>query len=204
MSGDGSTGTRNTDGGNERAEIEEFPALPGERRQSRAIGTHRATRAIKAEHAAKRNSMQVLADRLTRAASSATFLAIHALWFAIWISWNVGLLHLRRFDPYPFGLLTMIVSLEAIFLSIFVLMAQGRDAEIGELREEIALQVSLRTEEEVTKTLQLVAGLYTRLGQRLSEDRELNEMLKPLDAGEIERKLVGQIKESQKAKSSRK
>ncbi|MDQ6887306.1 MAG: DUF1003 domain-containing protein [Gemmatimonadota bacterium] len=204
MISDGGTGTQLPDRDEEQPEEDAFPALPAERRQSRAIGTHRATRAIKAEHAAKRNTMEVLADRLTRAASSATFLSVHAVWFVLWISWNVGLLHLRRFDPYPFGLLTMIVSLEAIFLSIFVLMAQGRDAEIGELREEIGLQVSLRTEEEVTKTLQLVAGLYTRLGQRLGEDRELSEMLKPLDAAEIERKLVGQIKESQKLKLSRK
>ncbi len=70
------------------------------------------------------------------------------MWFAIWIPWNLGWFGLREFDPYPFGLLTMIVSLEAIFLSIFVLMAQKRESAIAELREELALQVSLRIEEE--------------------------------------------------------
>ena len=68
----------------------------------------------------------------------------------------------------------MVVSLEAIFLSIFVLMAQKRESAIAELREELALQVNLRIEEEMTKTLQLVAGLYTRLGHRVAEDPELH------------------------------
>ncbi len=75
----------------------------------------------------------------------------------------------------------MVVSLEAIFLSIFVLMAQQRESAIAELREELSLQVSLRVEQEVTKTLQLVAGLYTRMGHRVSDDPELHHMLQPLD-----------------------
>jgi uncharacterized membrane protein len=127
-------------------------------------------------------------------ASSGYFLAGHAVWFAAWIGWNTGLFPgLAPIDPFPFGLLTMIVSLEAIFLSIFVLMAQRRESGIAELREEITLQVLLRGEEEVTKTLQLVAGLYSRLGHKLAEDPELSEMMKPLDADAIERQLTSQI-----------
>ena len=127
-------------------------------------------------------------------ASSGYFLAAHVLWFTTWILWNTGLLpRLEPFDPFPFGLLTMIVSLEAIFLAIFVLMAQRREASIAELREEITLHVLLRAEEEVTKTLQLVAGLYPRLGHRLAEDPELADMMKPLDAESIERQLTTQI-----------
>src|SRR5207342_3731980 len=95
--------------------------------------------------------------------------------------WNSGLIGLPRFDPPPFGLMTFVVSLEAIFLSIFVLMAQKRESAIAELREELALQVNLRIEEESTKTLQLVAGLYTRLGHRVAEDAELADMMQPLD-----------------------
>ena len=87
----------------------------------------------------------------------------------------------------------MIVSLEAIFLSIFVLMAQKRESAIAELREEMSLQVGLRLEEEVTKTLQLVAGLYTRMGHKMAEDPELHIMLQPLDVEAIERELMLQI-----------
>jgi uncharacterized membrane protein len=168
-----------------------------ERRQ-RSVGTVRAVGAIKARHAAGRSGMQVLADLLIRAASSPGFLAAHVAWFATWILWNTGVFGATRFDPFPFGLLTMVVSLEAIFLSIFVLMAQRRESAIAELREEIALQVILRTEEEVTKTLQLVAGLYTRLGQRLAQDPELASMLGPLDAEAIERELTAQIVQAER------
>jgi uncharacterized membrane protein len=90
----------------------------------------------------------------------------------------------------------MIVSLEAIFLSIFVLMTQGRESRIGELREELTLQVNLKIEEEVTKTLHLVAGLYTRLGHTLGNDPDLKEMLQPLDPSRMEREVTEQIEES--------
>ena len=124
----------------------------------------------------------------------------HVVWFAAWILANTGALGIHPFDPFPFGLLTLVVSLEAIFLSIFVLMAQSREATVAELREEVSLQVVLRMEEEVTKTLQLVAGLYTRLGHQLSNDPELRGMLGPLDADKIERDLIEQIKQARRPK----
>ena len=126
-------------------------------------------------------------------ASSSSFFVLHAVVFVVWILWNVPRFGLPQFDPYPYGMLTTIVSLEAIFLSIFVLMTQGRESRIGELREELTLQVNLRMEEEVTKTLQLVAGLYTPLGHKIGDDPELRAMLQPLDAEEIERDLIEQI-----------
>src|SRR5918999_3699297 len=166
---------------------------PAPDRRARAASTTRAVRALKARHAARRSFLEGIADRLSRIASSGYFLAAHAGWFALWVLWNTGLLGLRPFDPFPFGLLTMVVSLEAIFLAIFVLMAQRRESGIAELREEITLQVLMRAEEEVTKTLQLVVGLYPRLGQTLAVDPELDEMLRPLDADAIERQLTWQI-----------
>jgi uncharacterized membrane protein len=162
-------------------------------RRRRRLVANRAFGAIKAQHAADRSWIEAVAEWLNDLAASPTFLVVHALWFVVWITWNVGLLGFREFDPYPFGLLTMIVSLEAIFLSIFVLMAQKRESAIAELREEMSLQVGLRLEEEVTKTLQLVAGLYTRLGHKIAEDPELLEMLQPLDIAAIERELILQI-----------
>jgi len=167
-----------------------------DRRQRRFLA-NRAFRAIKAKHAAERTPLGTIADRLNDLAASTPFLLAHVIWFAGWVLWNTGLVGLRPFDPYPFGFLTLIVSLEAIFLSIFVLMAQKREAAIAELREEMSLQVSLRLEQEVTKTLQLVAGLYTRLGHKVAEDPELREMLQPLDVAGMERELMLQISEAQ-------
>jgi uncharacterized membrane protein len=137
--------------------------------------------------------MQVIADWLTSFASSTGFFVFHVVAFAAWLLWNSPFFGLPRFDPFPYGLLTMIVSLEAIFLSIFVLMSQGRESRIGELREELTLQVNLKIEEEVTKTLHLVAGLYNRLGLTLGNDPELREMLQPLDPKKMEKEVTEQI-----------
>jgi uncharacterized membrane protein len=169
----------------------------GERRLGRIASRHPMV-ALKVAHAADRTPIQRVADLLIRLASSSAFLVCHLIWFAFWVLWNTGELGLRPFDPYPFGFLTLVVSLEAIFLSIFVLMGQSREAAIAELREELTLQVNLRMEAEVTKTLQLVAGLYTRLGYQVAQDEELNGMLQALDAASLERELMEQIRNAQR------
>ena len=165
----------------------------GERRTRRSMAHTQAFRAIKARHSGERSRMEILATWLTEFASSTGFFVFHVIGFSTWVVWNLGILGLPQFDPFPFGLLTMIVSLEAIFLSIFVLMTQGRESAIAELREELTLQVNLRIEEEVTKTLHLVAGLYTRLGHTIGEDPELRQMLRPLDPELIEKEVTDQL-----------
>src|SRR3954462_14073358 len=89
-----------------------------DRRQRRLVA-NRAINAVKVQHAAERTVIQAPADFLNDVASSTPFLVLHVAWFVAWMAWNSGLLELAPFDPYPFGLLTMVVSLEAIFLSIF-------------------------------------------------------------------------------------
>jgi len=170
--------------------------LSPERRLRRSAGINTAFRAIKAEHAANRSPMEVLADRMIGVASATPFLVIHGCLFIAWIFWNLPISGLPKFDPYPYGMLTLVVSLEAIFLSIFVLMTQSRESRIGELREELTLQVNLRMEEEITKTLHLVAGLYSRLNLQLAEDPELRAMLEPLDPKKMEADLAEQISAS--------
>src|SRR3982750_2202879 len=114
-------------------------ATGGDRRDlgpSRRVGTTRARSSLAAQHANKRSRIEVVADYLTRAAASTPFLLAHVVWFGIWMLVNSGFDAIRPFDPPPFGLLTLIVSLEAIVLSIFVLMAQSRESAVAELREE--------------------------------------------------------------------
>jgi uncharacterized membrane protein len=176
----------------------------GERRSARHVA-NRAYMAIKAQRAADRTRVEDIAESLNEMASSTPFLIFHVIWFVIWLPWNIGAFRffgLRPFDPYPFGLLTMVVSLEAIFLSIFVLLAQKREAAIAELREELSLQVGLWTEQEVTKTLQLVTGLYRRLGHPLAEDVELRQMLGPLDVHGIEARLLAEIDSTTRSRST--
>jgi uncharacterized membrane protein len=170
--------------------------IAAERRLRRSAGINKAFRAIKAQHAANRSPMEIWADRMIGVASATPFLVIHAVIFIAWIAWNIPGIGTPQFDPYPYGMLTTIVSLEAIFLSIFVLMTQSRESRIGELREELTLQVNLRMEEEITKTLHLVAGLYARLNLQLADDPELRAMLEPLDPKKIETDLTEQINSS--------
>lgn len=169
------------------------PADSSPERRRRRYTANLAFGAIKAQHSANRTRLERVVDRLNDLVSSTGCLVFHVTLFAFWLLWNTGSLGFEPVDPYPFGLMTTIVSLEAIFLSIFVLMSQKRESAIAELREELGLQVSLRVEQEVTKALQLVAGLYTRLGHRVSDDPELHHMLQPLDVRAIERDLLEQI-----------
>lgn len=164
-----------------------------QRHHARRVAAGHRVEAVKVRFAEERTPVERFADWLMAIAASTPFLIAHAVWFAFWIVWNVRGRH-TAFDPFPFGLLTMVVSLEAIFLSIFVLLSQRRESQIAELREEMTLEVEMRTEEEVTKLLQLVAGLYGRLGYSLSEDDdELRQMLRPLDKESIEEELSDQI-----------
>jgi uncharacterized membrane protein len=170
-----------------------------QRRHARAVAADHRVEAVKVRFAAERTPVERFADHLMAIAASTPFLLAHAVWFILWIGWNVTRAR-APFDPFPFGLLTMVVSLEAIFLSIFVLLSQRRESQIAELREEMTLEVQMRTEEEVTKLLQLMAGLYGRLGYSVaSDDRELGEMLRPLDKESLEEELSGQIRDDAKA-----
>lgn len=88
-----------------------------------------------------------LADKITTFAGSLKFVYIHSVWFGVWILLNVGALGAAlTFDKFPFGLLTMIVSLEAIFLSTFVMVSQNRQAERSDVRAELDFETNLRAE----------------------------------------------------------
>jgi uncharacterized membrane protein len=87
------------------------------------------------------------ADKVTSFAGSLNFVYLHSVWFGIWILVNVGLLGASvKFDKFPFGLLTMIVSLEAIFLSTFVMVSQNRQAARADIRSELDFETNLRSE----------------------------------------------------------
>jgi uncharacterized membrane protein len=87
------------------------------------------------------------ADRVTAFAGSLNFVYIHSVWFAIWIAINIGLLGSAVvFDKFPFGLLTMIVSLEAIFLATFVMVSQNRQAARADIRSQLDFETNVRAE----------------------------------------------------------
>jgi uncharacterized membrane protein len=88
-----------------------------------------------------------VADRITSFAGSLNFVYIHTFWFGVWVAVNVGMFGASlKFDKFPFGLLTMIVSLEAIFLSTFVMVSQNRQAARADIRAELDFETNLRSE----------------------------------------------------------
>ncbi len=87
------------------------------------------------------------ADAVTSFAGSLNFVYLHSAWFGLWILVNIGLIGASvEFDRFPFGLLTMIVSLEAIFLSTFVMVSQNRQALRSEVRSQLDFEANLRSE----------------------------------------------------------
>jgi len=109
----------------------------------------RVSRNVNEEVEENVGALQHVADAISWFSGSMWFLLINAIWFAVWIGVNTLPLGVPAFDPYPFGLLTMIVSLEAIFLSCFVLISQNRQAEKDRVRADIEYEVNIKAELEV-------------------------------------------------------
>ncbi|OGI65470.1 hypothetical protein A3A95_02665 [Candidatus Nomurabacteria bacterium RIFCSPLOWO2_01_FULL_39_18] len=154
----------------------------------------RVFRSIKAKADARRTITEKMADFMTENFGSNTFLLFNVFLFIGWILINTNqIASVPPFDPFPFNLLTNIVSLEAIILAIFVLISQNRTAKVDDLREETHLQLNLISEREVTKLMKMMSLLLEKQGIDLSEDPELRKMLRPLSEEEIEKRLEKEI-----------
>ena len=118
------------------------------------------------EEALKRRCLSdKMADSVATFVGSVSFVAVHVVWFVIWVAVNRGMIpFLKAFDPYPFALLCMIVSLEGVLLSTFVLIKQNRMSKRADHRAHLDLQINLLSEKEVTKVIQMLQGISKRLG----------------------------------------
>ncbi len=153
-----------------------------------------AIQSFKAKANAKRTSSDRIADWFTASFGTVWFFTINAVFFAVWIIINVGgIPGVPVFDPYPFGMLTMVVSLEAIFLAIIVLISQNRESRIAELREEMQLYINTYAESEITKVMYLQTLLLKKSGIDIGTDTEVRDMLKRLEADKIEEELEKQL-----------
>lgn len=146
---------------------------------------------LRLQAANKRNLQDRIADGITSFSGHIVFVYVHIVWFGAWIVLNTGRIGVHPFDPFPYGLLTMVVSLEAIFLSTFVLISQNRLSEESEYRTNLNLQIALLTEHEVTRVLQMLDAIQDKMGIDNDEDSELADLemeTKPEDVlTEIER-----------------
>lgn len=145
----------------------------------------------------KRTQAEKFADKLISSFGTARSFVFHLIGFSIWMFINSGLLPVFPiYDPYPFVFMTTIMSIEAIFLAIFVLISQNRQTQTADLREEIDLQINLRSERENIKIIKMLAYMQHQLGMRSGgRDRELKKMKKPVSEDQIRRELEKELSE---------
>jgi uncharacterized membrane protein len=133
----------------------------------------------------KKSVQEKTADLLTRFSGSMLFVYVHAVWFGLWIAANIGWLRIKPFDPFPFSLLTLVVSLEAIFLSTFVLISQNHAGQVADKRADLDLQINLLSEHEITRLLTLIDAIADHLGVDVGEKPDVEELKKDVPAQQV-------------------
>jgi uncharacterized membrane protein len=124
---------------------------------------------------ARAGADQKIAGAITRFAGSMGFVGVHAALVAGWIAVNLGWTPLPRFDP-TFVILATVASVEAIFISTFILIAQNRAAQLADQRADLDLQISLLAEHEVTQLIRLTTRIANHLGLAEADNPELAEL----------------------------
>lgn len=130
-----------------------------------------------------------VAELIIGAFGSMQFLLACILLFAVWICWNLGLMGLKPFDPFPFPVLEMSVSLFAIILSVSVLINQKRQGRMDKIRQQVDFEINVRAEEEITKMLSMLHAIHQKLGINSNDDKELEEMKETVDVKQIHKSI---------------
>jgi uncharacterized membrane protein len=137
-----------------------------------------------------RSRIDLISAAITNVAGSASAILIHLIWFALWILINVHAVSgVTAFDPFPFGFLTMIVSLEAIFLTLFVLISQNRMSLEADRRARLDLEINILAERETTMILRMLNEISRHLEINDGARTELEELLKETRIDELAQKL---------------
>jgi uncharacterized membrane protein len=153
-----------------------------------ASTTSRNIKAISAlEHSAlaRRSLSARIGDAIASHAGKMWFLVFHAVWFFLWLWFNSGARGKFSFDPFPFQLLSTIVSLESIFLSLFILMSQNRSNIQADQRNHLDLQINLLSEEENTKMLQMLQAICEHHKLAIGNEPEIKAMAKRTEINEV-------------------
>lgn len=151
------------------AALHMLAALSGLTRKADELLRTRVSRNLNEEMEVHSTTLLRIADWIAWFSGSMPFLILNGGWFIIWISLNTLPLGVKAFDPYPFGLLTMIVSLEAIFLSCFVLISQNRQAQKDKVRADIEYEVNIKAELEVAHLHEKTDRMYEKMMARFEK-----------------------------------
>jgi uncharacterized membrane protein len=156
--------------------------------------SHRIIKSFEAESLRKRPLFQKIADFLSSYFGTIAFLVTNIVVYTAWVLGNSGKIPgFPILDPYPYDLMSLFISIEAMLLTVIVLMSQNRENQRDILRNELGLQVQLIAEREITKILSLLKEILAEQ-KKLKHDPELEEMTERIDTGYIERKLEEQLK----------
>jgi uncharacterized membrane protein len=151
----------------------------------------------------QRSTADRVGQAITRIAGSLGFVAVHLAGIATWVALNTGLVPgAVTFDPFPFSLLGVLVSLEAVLLTSFVLMTQRRQSRQAEHWAHLNLQVALMAEQEATKTLQMLRAICERLGVATGHDAELQEMIEKTPVSHLAEELAQNLDKTRAAAES--
>jgi uncharacterized membrane protein len=143
---------------------------------------------------AARSTAERFSDAVACQAGKMWFITSHAFWFTGWIVLNSGRVPgVRPFDPYPYQFLTFVVSLEAIFLSLFILMSQNRSSRQADARSHLDLQINLLAEQESTKMLQMLQSLCRHHKLAVAEDPELERLKARTEPAKLLKELQEQL-----------
>lgn len=151
------------------AALHMLAALSGLTRKADELLRTRVSRNVNEEMEVHSTALEKIADAIAWFSGSMPFLMINGGWFIIWVIVNTLPVGIPAFDPYPFGLLTMIVSLEAIFLSCFVLISQNRQAEKDHVRSDIEYEVNIKAELEIAHLHEKTDKIYENMMARFEK-----------------------------------
>lgn len=155
------------------AALHMLAAMSGMTRKADELLRTRVSRNVNEEMEVHSTPLQRVADGIAWFSGSLMFLIINGIWFATWIAINTLPLGISAFDPFPFGLLTMIVSLEAIFLSCFVLISQNRQGEKDRVRSDIEYEVNIKAELEIAHLHEKTDRVYESMLERFAKLEKL-------------------------------
>lgn len=155
------------------AALHMLAAMSGMTRKADELLRTRVSRNVNEEMDVHSTPLQRVADGIAWFSGSMPFLMINGAWFITWIVINTFPVGIPAFDPYPFGLLTMIVSLEAIFLSCFVLISQNRQGEKDRVRSDVEYEVNIKAELEIAHLHEKTDRIYESMLERLAKLEKL-------------------------------
>jgi uncharacterized membrane protein len=150
---------------------------PSDQADARGVAEKNVSRIARLLH--EQRHALTLAERISLAFSrvmgSLSFVAAHAVGFVLWAGWNTLAPERWQFDPYPFGLLTMVVSMEGVLVASFILVNQNRQTAQADRRDHLHLQIALLSEQENTQILRTLRALSARFQLPTSKDEPLEQ-----------------------------